>query len=143
MSANDIHMALTGLTGFKTAVEIIKSISNISKNSEVKEKIIGLQNAILSLQAEYGELLDIKNQLEKKLTEYEDWDKTESQYQLKEIASGVFVYESKKDEKSTEPKHQLCTNCFSDHKKSILQGLKGMKGLEGYYCPKCETKFPM
>ena len=138
MVINEISMALTS---FKSAIEIIKSISNKTKDINFKNKIIELQNLILSLQSEYSTLLDIKNQLEKKLVEYENWDKTESQYQLKEITPGIRVYSSKEDSGLSDSDHWLCPNCFNDRKKSILQLERDEGKLGQYYiCPKCKTR---
>ena len=139
MVVNEISMALKG---FKTAVEITKRILNISKDTDLKKEVIELRDFILSIQSKYSTLLDIKNQLEKKLIEYEDWDKTESQYQLKEITSGIRVYSPKEDSGLSDSDHWLCPNCFNDRKKSILQLDFDDDELGQYYiCPKCKTRF--
>ena len=81
-----------------------------------------------------------RDDLAKKLMEFEKWAEIENKYQLKEITRGVFVYESKDIEGSTVPKHWLCTNCFKDHKASILQ-YEGEYGDGNHYaCPHCKTK---
>jgi len=130
------------LKSFKTAAEITKSILNISKDADLKDKIIELRNLILSLQSEYSTLLDVKDQLEKKLMEYEDWDKTESQYQLKEITPGIRVYSPKEDSGLSDSDHWLCPNCFNDRKKSILQLDEDNDVFGQYYiCPKCKNRF--
>ncbi len=139
------------LTSLKTVIEIATSIRNMSENIELKEKtiefqnsIIGLQSDIFSIQSEYGKLLDIKDELEKKLIEYENWNKTKSQYELKEVGHGVFVYASKRDDKSSEPEHWLCTHCFDDRKKSILQKYTTGPKVDFHFCPRCKTEiFPI
>ncbi|MBI4650147.1 hypothetical protein HY745_02460 [Candidatus Desantisbacteria bacterium] len=52
--------------------------------------------------------------------EFEKWADTELQYELKEIASGIFVYMYKKIDNSTKPKHWLCPYCFEKRKKIFL-----------------------
>lgn len=137
MVLNEISMALKG---FKAAVEITKTILNMSKDVSLSNKIIELQNVILSLHSEYGKLIEVKDQLEKELMEYENWDKTKSQYDLKEVAPGVLVYASQKGDQPAEPQHWLCTNCFNDKKKSILQFSKDVRSGRYYSCPKCKTE---
>ena len=66
----------TALSSLKALGEISNSIFDIAKNADLKEQVMRLQNNIVSLQsdiilihAEYSELLQVKNDLEKKLME--------------------------------------------------------------------------
>ena len=140
-------MPLAEITGaisaVKSAVEIIKYIKSTSKDIAVNEKAIELQNIILSiqssmleLQSEYYELLESKDSLEKKLINMEDWKITESQYDLVEVRAGVFIYFPNKNHPNPKPDHYLCTKCFNDRKKSLLQK-KGWGDITHYFCPSC------
>lgn len=141
MALNEITLAITSL---KSITEIVKTILNISKDARINEEVIKLQNIILTLQShllsaqiDQGELIEVKSNLEKKLMEYENWDKKESQYELKELTRGIFVYAPKKDDKSTQPDHWLCTNCFKNHEERILQKHTIGPKVGYYFCPKC------
>lgn len=103
---------------------------------ELQGVYVSLQSQLVSMQVEHSKLLQIKNDLEKKLVEYENWDKTEPQYKLEEVAPSVFVFSLKEDNRVSEPNHWLCTNCFYDRKKSILQ----RHGISRYLCPKCKNE---
>ncbi len=132
------------LSALKTLKDIIKSFSSLSSDVAIKEKtsellgiIVDLQGDILLMQSEYGELLKSKNDLEKELIELKDWEKTKSQYKLKKIASGTFVYSYEDSHDSKDPPHWLCANCYHNGKKSILQfSTKAFF----YFCPKCKTE---
>jgi hypothetical protein len=131
------------LTILEKATKVAQGILNMGEKSGLKKEAVELQNIITSLHsqiltmyAQYSELVQVKNNLEKKLVEYEDWNETESQYELKEVAPGVFVFSLKEDNRTPEPNHWLCTNCFYDRKKSILQRY----GTSKYLCPRCKTE---
>jgi hypothetical protein len=144
MPINQISAALSSI---KIASEMAKGILSLNKDVAVNEKaakllsvIISLQHNIMSLQSEYGELLKSKDNLENKLKEYETWKVTESQYKLEEISHGVFVRVPNNSHPYPEPKHWLCTNCWQDKKKSILQLRWKMKnGIDAYECPRCKS----
>ena len=116
-------------------VNIVKEVEAKQIAIDLQGYILSLQNDLLSMQSEQNNLLQIKNDLEKKLIEYENWDKIKSQYELKEITSGFFVYSPKQDSNLADPNHWLCTECFNNNKKSILQRKRS-----AYFCPKCKTE---
>jgi hypothetical protein len=134
------------ITSLKTAFDLLKGIRKITQDMEITEKVVELQSVIISLQAnilsmqaEHEELLNLKTDLEKKLMEYEKWDKEKTNYALTEISAGVFVYSRKKDQKPSEPDHWLCTKCFEDKRKSILQS----RSSSLYFCPQCGTELSL
>lgn len=140
----------TIVTGIKGTIDIAKGLKSAydahtitQAQTEILEKLFSLQIDALSLQEKHSALVNEKEELAKKLMEFEQWEKTESQYQLEEVHFGVFVYSPKESERSTEPKHWLCTNCWEERKKSILQcDYKHSEGA-GYTCPRCKTQIQM
>jgi hypothetical protein len=75
------------------------------------------------------------------LKEYENWENTKSQYELKEIASEMYVYTMKITEKTTTTKHCLCQICFDiNHYKSVLQCQGSFDGYKTYECFQCKNK---
>jgi hypothetical protein len=91
------------------------------------------------VQEKHQSLLRDKDKLSKKVMEFENWSETERQYELKKIASGIFVYCYKKTKDSKDPLHWLCTNCYKKKKASILQlETKRFSG-KYYFCPDCKT----
>jgi len=142
-------MAITAVASavgaIKTATDIVKTILAMNTDAAINEKVAELQSVILSLQshtlsmqAEYSDLLKVKDKLEKELMECKDWEKTKEQYELKEVESGVFVYSCKQGDNLPEPEHWLCTNCYKDKKKSILQH-DCFKAIGRYFCPECKA----
>ena len=79
---------------YDTAKGIIALKSDVERNeavSKVLEVLLSVQQDALSMQKEHSLLLTEKDNLIKKISEFEKWSEVESQYELKEIASGIFV----------------------------------------------------
>ena len=115
------------VTAATHATKLIASVLETVHDTKSKQVVLNLQNGVLDLQsklyaaqAKYQELADIKREAEQKLIEYEQWDSEAARYELKEIATGIFVRSLKPNDSRSEPQHWLCPNCFEHRKKSIL-----------------------
>lgn len=113
----------TALASLKTVSDLIGLTLRAKVDSAVTQKaiesqsaIISLQTAMLHLQSEHQSLLNEKVQLERQLAESFTWAEECQKYDLEEIDEGIFVYAPR----SGSPAHWLCTRCFQDKKKSIL-----------------------
>ncbi len=134
------------LSSIGLATDFVKSSIDKIKDNAVREKvqellnaIIPLQFQIMSLQAVNSALTKEKEDLEEELSKIKDWRTEASRYELKEIASGVYAY-MKKTEHSTEPAHYLCTRCYTEGKKSILQRTEKDFGGVHYLCFCCKSE---
>lgn len=140
---------ITGLiASSKSAYEIAKGIGSLKAEvernqaiAEILQILIAVQQQALAVQSKANELEVEKHALAKKLMESEEWAKTESQYELKQIAPSVFVYAYKKGENLPKPNHFLCPKCYQDKKAYILQNLG--QGLAGpvFICNSCKSEF--
>lgn len=131
--------------GIKTAAEYVKSLMKLNNDVKVNQVAIKLQQAILDLQftlseiqSKYQDLAEVKRETEQKLLAYEKWESEASRYELKEVASGIFVYSLKPSDAKDEPLHWLCPNCFQTREKSIL-GKSAVDYLQ-YKCVRCTFK---
>lgn len=111
-------------TSAKVAYDIAKGISalntEVEKNqaiAKVLEVLLTVQSDALLMKEKQSLLLTEKDNLIKKISEFEKWAQIETQYELKEIAPGVIVYSYKISNPNTEPPHLLCANCFSKKQK--------------------------
>jgi len=135
------------LTSSKVAYDIAKGISalksEVDRNesiSKILEVLLTVQTNALSVNAIAQELQQEKYNLEKKILEFENWTETERQYELKEIATGIFVYTYKKSKNLTEPMHWLCAKCYNERAKSILQRIKKTMAGVAYACHNCKSE---
>ncbi len=121
---------------FKTTVD-----SNVTQKAiELQSAIISLQSAITSIQAQNYDLLQENHSLKQRLIDLERWDTEAQKYHLQKVADGVFVYASNQEQADTGPEHWLCVHCYGKKQKSILQ--RKQKTLDGtsYLCPNCKTE---
>ena len=131
-SVNAAYTIAKGISALKSDVDRNESISKIL------EVLISVQFQASSVLAKAHELEAEKHNLTKKIMDFEDWAETEAQYELKEIARGIFVYSTKEGVRPAVPVHYLCTNCYKDKIKSIIRlSYEGSDGKQ-YTCPNCK-----
>jgi len=131
--------SITALTQIAKGLQSFRDQQQIAQaTSDLLERILAIQGDGLSLQQQYFSLLQEKDIVEKKLQEFEKWQTIESQYSLFRTEFGKIVYSPNESNKSSEPKHWLCANCFSKREKSILQPRhEGMQFM--FVCYNCKT----
>jgi len=116
------------ITSLSVASNIAKSMLELrdfaqlnSKVIELQQTIISAQQQILSGQTEQSSLSAKIQELERECIRLQEWSTERENYDLKEIASGVFARIEKNFLGSFQSAHKLCTTCFEKGKKSILQ----------------------
>lgn len=135
------------ITSSRAAYDIAKGLTSVYVDDKVRERtsellniLLAVQTNAIAVQTNHHALLKEKDDLDKKMMEFKNWSKTERQYELKEIASGTFVYGYKKPAESAKPDHWLCPKCFQEKNAHILQlHYDGDAGPKEYICPNCKT----
>lgn len=122
----------------------VKAIVDDSKRAEELSKLIdrllSVQELALTLQAEHHELIQSKDELAKRIMEFEQWEQEKQNYGLCKVALGRFVYVPNNTSNPIKELPWYCTNCWEDKKGSILQGNQG--GLTTTWdCPRCKAHF--
>lgn len=128
----------------KTAFDVAKGISALSSEVERNLAVVEIQRLVLdgnanlmAAQQSHAEALKRIDDLEKEILRLKDWSAEKQNYQLKSIDPSGFAYMPKSGMENGEPRHWLCTNCYQNSEKSILQ----MKGTIGqfavYHCNRC------
>lgn len=135
---------LAMFSGIKTAIDLATAIKDVTNDIELKTKtselynsIINLQNGIMSMQGENHSLIQENQALRQKIIEVETWEKEKSKYTLQEISPQVFVYASKKTIDGSEPSHWICTKCYNQGVKSILQLERKIASGHYFICHNC------
>lgn len=134
----------TIITGIKGTIDIVKGLKSscddhtiMQAQTEIREQLLAILSDAIALQEKHSALINEKDELAKKLMEFEHWKQTESEYELKEVVPDKFVYSYKNSQQSTIPMHWLCPNCWNDRKKSILQKIRQTEREAGYICHRC------
>lgn len=101
---------------------------------------VDLQRLVLELQGELQAQQRANEELEQALIEATTWDDVAAGYSACEIADGVFVYARRTQPSGRPPMPWLCTNCFDERRKSILQ--RNARNATGtfYICHRCSAQ---
>lgn len=139
----DMATITAGYEGLKICKEIFGQFVDGRVDQASKEKIqIALsqlgnaQDAMFALREENFRLQNEVQELNKKLSETETWNKKASQYKLVVNQLGATVYEF-----IDQPKYWICPSCYNLKRIEPLQDLNQMSG--HFECPNCQTKYPI
>lgn len=138
------------ITSLQTAYDFTKMMIGIRDAALIEGKVGELRAQIfaaldLALTAKFAQAAQFERirELEKEAAESKEWAAEREKYQLSEWESGncwAFTYVLKQEHRAVTPVHHLCTNCYEDGRKSILQKESG-GGDDAYLaCPRCKTR---
>src|ERR1035437_2994770 len=137
------------VTALGHATNIVKTAIQARDESKRRESLSELNGAMADLQARHlaiiqnqMALLEQNESLKEKIETYDKWEQEKTKYALIQIPSGGLVYALNPTQQSGDPPHWLCTNCYAERHKSILQFAGAETGEKGYLwkCPKCGNK---
>jgi hypothetical protein len=129
-----------GLSAFKAMFDMAKGLKDINDAAIRNGAVIELQEQILAAQEQQSTLIDRIHTLEEEVAHLKAWDGEKKRYELKDVYSGgAIVYSLKPEERDGEPPHWLCTNCYQQHQKSILQRAEHSGATWAFRCPRCHS----
>lgn len=123
----DYGMLQGAVVGLKTAADLAIAFGKVKTMAEVQGKAVELQQVILSAQSsalaaqsEQFTLLQEIRDLKEEVARVKAWDTEKQRYALAKPWAGAVVYALKESAANGEPAHYLCTHCYADGKKSVL-----------------------
>jgi hypothetical protein len=141
--------AVSGLlTSLQALKELVSSISATHDRVRLDNTLIAVNEAIMSAhekaiaaQEAYSTLDKTRCDLEKRVREFETWEREAQRYELKDFGGSTFAYVVKEAMQGSEPPHSICPTCYENKKKSILQFV-GIKHSQQYFlCPVCDRTY--
>lgn len=143
----DITAIQAAVASLKTATEVSRSILEMKSMSEVQDKVTELQSALLEAQncaltatASQFELQNKIRELENRLSEKENWHNQAVRYQLVSPWRGpAQAYALKMSHSHGEVPHLVCSSCFHQEQKVILNPVKNKEGFVQMVCPSCKS----
>lgn len=144
----DMTLIQGTISGLKTAADIAKSLMELKSISDVQAKVIELQSAILSAQssalsanADQAAMVDEIRTLKKEIADVKAWESQKQRYQLTTFGeNGAVVYALKESMSVSEPPHWICTKCYEEGKRMILQPRNNKEGFVFLACPSCNSE---
>lgn len=145
----DIASISAALGGLKAASDIASGMMELKAGVDVQTKVIELQREILSAQqsamaaqADQSALAQRIDDLEAEIAQLKNWDAEKQKYELQWYWPDTYAYVLKSEAKGNGSAHKLCTNCFDQANKSLLQATAiTMRRYRIYDCPRCKTNF--
>ena len=132
-------MDLPTITSLKAAFAISKSILEIKSTTEIQGKVIKLQSALMEAQSSAIELQEKVRTLEEQLRAANEWGDQESRYSLVCPWRGsAQVYALKRSASEGKDPHFLCSNCFHNKRKVIVNPSRKERWIS-MACPSCRA----
>lgn len=103
---------LNNLDGEITDKRQLTELLALATNSYTK--VLELQTLCLTLEQEKEAIL-------KENLKLKDWQQDQANYELHALAENALVYKVKSNSSASVPAHYLCSTCYQNHVKSILQ----------------------
>ncbi len=143
----DASLLQDTISSIKLAVEISKSIINLRQVSGAKRELNELYEALLAANrsafeadAHQAAMIEKIRNLKEELARIKAWEDQKPRYKLVSAWQGAVLYALKETYSSSEPPHWICTNCYEDGRKSILNPF-----WNGHFfvvsCPTCKAEF--
>jgi hypothetical protein len=107
---------------------------------KLQSDLLSAQHGALTAQGREATLLDELNQLKRRISDLEAWQKEQERYELTRLEPGVFVFALKLHMAVGEPTHCICQTCYQRGKKSILHSDERRNGIYHLICNECGTK---
>jgi hypothetical protein len=134
-----------GLNAVKALADLVKTMAGLRDAAKILENSIELNRKIADVQIALNTALTEQSTLVKTIHDQEEeiarlkaWDAEKKRYELKAVYDGgVFAYVPKVGAENGEPPHWLCTNCYQQHQKSILQRGEPYRHLWIFRCSRC------
>ncbi|OFW14497.1 MAG: hypothetical protein A3H27_06590 [Acidobacteria bacterium RIFCSPLOWO2_02_FULL_59_13] len=132
--------------GLASAAKIIQALNKLV-SGDARAQVAALYDVILAAQTSAMEanlkqsaMIDRIRELEEEVTRIKAWERQKQRYKLHTPWAGIAVYALKNSMSEGEPAHWICTHCYEDGRRSILQfGHRKESVRGGYICPSCDT----
>ena len=125
MAIEPISAVISGVANIATAVTSLMSETDASKRNaqliEFQQALIQVQTSAYAAQVNNSSLLAHNQELEKEIVSLKDWSAEKQNYEILEVASGIFAYVAKNNVQPLQSAHKFCANCFNKGIKTILQ----------------------
>lgn len=145
----DMTLIQGTITSLKFAGDIAKGLLELKSLTDVQGKVIELQSAILSAQsnalsanADQSAMVDEIRTLKEEIASVKAWESQKQRYKLSTPWGGGVAYALKEAMANGEPPHLICTKCYEDNRKSILNPISNDRGFLSYGCPICKSQIP-
>jgi superfamily II helicase len=140
----DMLLFQGAMAGLKAAADIAIGLNKLNTMTEVNAKAIELQQIILnvqstalSAQSEQSVMAERIKELEQEVVRVKAWEGQKDRYKLLSPFDGALVYALRETMNAGEVPHWICTNCYEDGRRSVLNPRKRNEEAVSLVCPAC------
>lgn len=139
---NAVVTAVKSLRGAAQQLDEHQADAKVAlKTREINERIGDVMEKLLTAQLEYSSLIDGKRELETQIAQLNQWALEQQRYQLQPTEAGALIYSCKPGQELGEPTHHICTKCYEEQVKSILQPGPIVDSYETLLCHRCNSSY--
>lgn len=146
----DMTLIQGAISGLKTASDIAIGLGKLNTLAQVQEKsvelgqiIVAAQSATLSAYADQAAMIEEVRALKEEIMRVKAWETQKQRYKLvSPWEAGGVAYALKESMATGEPPHLICTKCYEDGRKSILNPATLNAGMVSFVCPICKSQIP-
>lgn len=145
----DMTLIQGAIAGLKTASDIAIGLGKLNTLAQVQEKsvelgqiIVAAQSATLSAYADQAAMIEEVRALKEEIMRVKAWETQKQRYMLESCGPGSVAYALKESVANGEPPHLICTKCYEDGHKSILNPLSLADRHVVFSCPICKSQTP-
>lgn len=124
----------------KALNDLVKASRDLRNYNELASAVAEVNGKLMEAQSAFFSIYEKQKELEKEVMDLKNWEREAERYELSQIAPGVFAYKLKAGVQPPEPSHMLCTNCYNERRKSILQLEFKNQFVERYICHHCKSE---
>lgn len=141
---HELLLASQSVQALGTLLKAAKGLANyneiVAAVAEVHSKLMQANTVALSSQEKQAALAARVAELEAELAFLRNWETTAESYEPVQVARGVYAYLPKRRDGKYESMVKLCSNCFEQKRKSILQQQKVDVGRRlSLVCNRCNS----
>lgn len=143
----DLDATLAIISNCLDNVSVIKSLFTREQEPDeinlIQRQLVETSSQLIHIQKNHMALLQENGKLQQALKEKEQWESESKRYKLYRARTGDLIYVLKQDEANNQPIHAICTQCYENGVKSILQrGHSSARGSIGptLNCNRCNKQ---
>ena len=136
-----------GFTSLKAAKDLLQALHGVQTAVAINDVKFALQSHLLDAQQGLFAAQEAQSAASKRISDLEeeivrirDWKAERENYELVDVWHGAFAYMPKGGVESGEIAHWLCTNCFEQGRKSLMQNKGGVTDAL-FGCDGCQATF--
>lgn len=120
--------AIAFIESMNAAIKITKALVGVRDAAmieanifELRDHLMTIQSSALQSQADQAALIQRVRDLEQEVVDLRTWETQKQRYQLVSPWAGCWLYALKDSSKGADPAHWICTHCYENGRREILQ----------------------